>query len=309
VALSTRVVAVYHGYGGKADVCFAIDEFAEMVHPRDGHPKIFAMIDAYLDESGIHDGAAVCVVAGYFAGRGQWRKFEKAWRRVLDDFGMPLEEFHAKDLVKKDDPKYKELLDSLALLIARFAEKVHPISAAIIVEEFYSFSLDDRKFMTGATLRNNKLVGSGSPDKPYYIPFQHCLKRVTEYAPVGGKVHFFFGLGHTFSGYALSLFEQAKADKYTPRRECLGDIDFPEAKQTPQLQAADFLVHLSYLYALKMIKYNSWGTIQPTGPLRYALAGTMREEDHVYQNRRALEQTITKGMPEFYKRIQESEST
>src|SRR5215469_11377129 len=266
------------------------------------------MIDAYLDESGIHDGAAVCVIAGYFAGRGQWRKFEKAWRRVLHDFGMPLEEFHAKDLVKKDDPKYKKLVDALAQLIAGFAQKVHPVSAAIVVQDFYSFSLDDRKFMTGATLRNNKLVGSGSPDKPYYIPFQHCLKRVTEYAPVGGKAHFFLGLGHAFSGYAQSLFEQAKADPHSPRREQLGDIDFPEAKHTPQLQAADLLVHLSYLYALDMIKRDSWGTIRPTGPLRYALAGTVRQEDHTYQNKRALAGTITKGIPEFFQRIQESRS-
>jgi hypothetical protein len=36
------------------------------------------MIDAYLDESGIHDGAEVCLIAGYFGGRVQWRKFSKA---------------------------------------------------------------------------------------------------------------------------------------------------------------------------------------------------------------------------------------
>lgn len=267
------------------------------------------MIDAYLDESGIHDGAEVCVVAGYFAGRGQWRKFEKAWRKAFADFGMPIEEFHAKDLLKKDDPKYRTFTESLGQVIAAFAPKIHPISAAIIIKDFYLFSLDDRKFMTGATLRNNRLVRSGSPDKPYYIPFQHCLKRVTEYAPVGGKAHFFFGLGHTFSGYARELFEQAKADPNSPRRERLGTIDFPEAKETPQLQAADFLVHLTYLFALEMIQRNSWGQIQPRGPLRSALVGTRDPSDHTLQDKRALELTITKGIPEFYKRISENQST
>lgn len=262
------------------------------------------MIDAYLDESGIHDGAAICVVAGYFAGRGQWRKFEKEWRRAFTDFGMPIEDFHAKDIVKKDDPRYKNFVESLAHVIAKFSAKMHPISAAIIVQDFYSFSLDDRKFMTGATLRNNQLVGSGSPDKPYYIPFQHCLKRVTEYAPAGGKAHFFFGLDRKFSEYALLLFRQAKDDPYSPRRERLGNIDFPDAKETPQLQAADLLVHLSYLYALKMMQTDSWGQIQPTGPLQIALMGTRDQSDHTYQDKRALELTITRGIPEFYKKIE-----
>lgn len=46
-----------------------INDLSDLVHPRDGHRKIFAMIDAYLDESGIHDKAAICVIAGYFGGR------------------------------------------------------------------------------------------------------------------------------------------------------------------------------------------------------------------------------------------------
>src|SRR5271165_431549 len=77
---------------------FRIDEFSAMVHPRDGHQKILAMLDAYLDESGIHDGAAICAIAGYFGGRGQWRKFESDWKCLLHNFGVPMGKFHAKDL-------------------------------------------------------------------------------------------------------------------------------------------------------------------------------------------------------------------
>ena len=36
------------------------------------------MIDAYLDESGIHDGADICVVAGYFGGPSQFKKLALA---------------------------------------------------------------------------------------------------------------------------------------------------------------------------------------------------------------------------------------
>lgn len=79
---------------------YRIDEFAEMVHPRDGHRKIFAMIDAYLDESGIHKEASVCVIAGYFAGRGKWKRFEDDWRQLLADFNVPMERFHAKNFFR-----------------------------------------------------------------------------------------------------------------------------------------------------------------------------------------------------------------
>jgi hypothetical protein len=168
------------------------------------------MIDAYLDESGIHDGAGICVVAGYFAGRGQWRKFEKAWRQVFTDHGTAVEEFHAKGLLKKDDPRQKRLAESLGDVIQSFSQKIHPVTAAIAVQDFESFTLDDRKFMTGATLENGRLIRTASPNKPHYIPFQHCLKRVAAYAPEGGKAHFFFGLGRPFSEYASMLFEQAK---------------------------------------------------------------------------------------------------
>jgi hypothetical protein len=48
------------------------------------------MIDAYPDETGIHDGAPMCFVAGFFGGRGQWRKLADSWRRVLNRFEVPL---------------------------------------------------------------------------------------------------------------------------------------------------------------------------------------------------------------------------
>jgi hypothetical protein len=59
------------------------------------------MLDAYLDESGIHGGATVGVIAGYIGGRGQFKKMEEEWRKALSDFDVPLEEFHAKDLFPK----------------------------------------------------------------------------------------------------------------------------------------------------------------------------------------------------------------
>ena len=61
----------------------------------DGH-RAFSMLEAYLDESGIHDGAHACVIAGYWGGEKQWRNFERAWKRIIEDADTPgLIEFHA----------------------------------------------------------------------------------------------------------------------------------------------------------------------------------------------------------------------
>ena len=155
------------------------------------------MIDAYLDESGIHDGAAICVIAGFFSGRGQWRAFERDWRKMLHRFDVPMEEVHAKDLIPKrqgfflklrdtrHDPE--ELLNQMAETVARHT--VYPVAAGVIVRGFYSFSLEQRRFLvTGATLKDGKLITTGSPNKPYFARFQWCVRTVACYAPAHDRV-------------------------------------------------------------------------------------------------------------------------
>src|SRR5258705_13747513 len=104
------------------------------------------MIDAYLDESGIHEGAEVCLIAGYFGGRGQWRKFGKAWEQLLNNFKVPLNEFHAQNLVKRTNFFYgwsstesKELQVALAQTIAQF--KIYPVAQGVLVKDFFKLSL------------------------------------------------------------------------------------------------------------------------------------------------------------------------
>ena len=59
------------------------DEIAAPAWPRDGHRKILATIEAYFDESGIHDRARICAAGGYFGGPGQMKRLECAWKRTL----------------------------------------------------------------------------------------------------------------------------------------------------------------------------------------------------------------------------------
>jgi hypothetical protein len=278
-----------------------IDELTSLVHPRDGHEKVFAMIEAYLDESGIHGGAKMCVIAGYFGGIGQMRKLEMAWKKTLADFKFPMRDFHAKDLLNKRD--HLPMLKALAR-VAGEQRKVYPVTNAIVIEDFYSFSLQQRRFMTGATLdpKSRKLITSGCPNKPYFVPFQNVLKVVTDFAPVGGKAHFNFGLGTQFSEYAITLFRQIidnpppadSAISTWKSRDRLGTALFPLADETAQIQAADLLVHIEY----RML--DDWRVTGKTGQspkhiyqlLELCMANMRSREDHVFQDKALLQQVI-----------------
>ena len=271
-----------------------IDELAGIVHPRDGHPKIYAMIDAYLDESGIHDGAAVCVISGYYCGRGQWRKFEALWRKTLAQFNVPLEKFHAKNLVKRrgffdswNDQIFTAFLDALASAIIEY--KIHPVTVGVVIADFFSFSHSQRRFLTGARLEDGKLISSGAPGKPYFCPFQECVARVAESAPVGGKAHFFFGLDRPFAGYAHAFMDDILAHPYARVHNQIGRSPaFPLAKETPQLQAADLLAYVSYLDMTDRLKNNSWDEI-PDTYLRLLIENRKCMNDFCYFEKNAMQ--------------------
>lgn len=57
--------------------------------------KGIAVIQAFFDESGTHDGAKRLVVAGWFGNRKAWKSLIKEWRIYLDRANIPY--FHAKD--------------------------------------------------------------------------------------------------------------------------------------------------------------------------------------------------------------------
>ena len=252
-------------------------------------PQISIMMKAYLDESGIHGGAAICVVAGYFGRANHWRHFEAAWKDVLCKFGFQLEDFHAKNWIKSRTKR--PLLIELAKTIGKYP--IYPVSMGIAVEDFNTFTYQQRRWLTGATARSGKLVTTGCPTKSYFVPFQLCLMRVTSYVKPGSKAHFFFGLDRHFGGYAGALFAQAKMNiKNNPQSEwrhknTLGNIAFPMASKTPELQAADLLAYLTYLHMTERIKAEE-GPKEPKGLLTLCLQNTRSQNDHGFQQKNDL---------------------
>jgi hypothetical protein len=254
------------------------------------------MIDAYLDESGIHDGAQACVIAGYFGGRGQWKRVERAWEETLKRFNVPTEKFHATDMVKCrgffhgwSAEKSLELQTGLANAVA--AHKIYPVAQGVLVSDFHKFSLVERRFLTGATLRpDGRIKESGNASKPYFAPFQQVIKRVLSYAPVGGKGHFFFGVDRPSGKYAEALYATLKGNPDHPYADRFGQIGFPLAKETPALQAADFLTYLVYHDMLTGEKIKSWQAVSPV--VRTLLRNIRDRADLCYQDEQCIRETL-----------------
>jgi hypothetical protein len=222
------------------------------------------MFEAYFDESGIHQGAEICVVGGFYGTHAAWRRFENQWNKIIDDYPeLAGEGFHAKVFFDRasgkrvgpyktwDDAKATKFLDRLVQTIMR--NRIFPIGYAIVVQHFSDLPQKTREWFTGAKFTiNGKRISSGSPKRSYYVPFQFSVLEAAKASGTKEKIHFFVGLDRSFSEYADGLYKYLLEDSARIPdlyRSVLGSINFPLAKETPGLQAADLLSYRLYRYA------------------------------------------------------------
>jgi hypothetical protein len=247
------------------------------------------MIQGYMDETGIQAGANVCLIAGYFGGPGQWKKFGEAWTKIITKHNVA--EFHAKEFwaFNKDGEraasayrgwsrdKADSFLEELVAVIT--SHKVHPVSSTIVVESFNRLSHNQRRFLTGGKLVNGKFKTSGCPSKPYFVPFQLCVVDIADNAAVGGKAHYAFDLNKEFKGYATDLFSLVKGLEDLKVRDRIGGVKFPTGLEAVQLQAADLLCYRSYQYAQKRAAVPD---TRPDSLLQELISGTISDVYHTF---------------------------
>jgi hypothetical protein len=257
------------------------------------------MLQAYLDESGIHGDAQVCVVAGYFGKKGPWRRFEAGWNTVLKRFDVPLSKFHGKDATAKkgffekwDVTRQSEFLQVLGETVASC--RIHPVCYGIFVDEFFAFSLNHRKFLTGASwdAQKRKFLTTGCPSKPYFVPFVECLKIVTSHTPMGERGGFFCGVDRPVAEYADALFRYIKLRSPALSTEKLGTISFPLAARTPQLQAADLFSCLSYRHMLERRANGNWAS-PPSALLASLLRNRKSPDDTSFRTGKLIKEMIS----------------
>ena len=226
------------------------------------------MMEAYFDESGIHDGAKVCVVAGFYGTQPAWRVFENQWKKILSDYPeLDGEGFHAKRFFARNenqervgryigwaDEKANRFLERLLQCIIR--NRVFPIGYGVVVDDFLALPLVSRQWHTGARFSiTGDVETSGCPSKPYYLPFQFCALKSAQLSNAE-KLHYFVGIDRTFQGYAAELYNFLMVDErieLAMRNRLGGTLLNPPAAETPGLQAADLLANRIYRAALKKL--------------------------------------------------------
>lgn len=219
------------------------------------------MIEAYMDESGIHDGAHVCVIAGYWGKVKQWKPFEKRWREILRHADEPtLKEFHSTEFwnaeghrkgvfTRWSDAKADKFIDDLVTCIVE--TKIFPTSSVLVVDEWKKLNKNERTFLTGGRINpaTLKWIKPGAPNKTYFFPFQLAIVHPANGCARGLHVHYTFDLNKQFKNHASSLYQLLKADETLECRHQLGALDMEIGEVAIGLQAADMLAYQNYKWA------------------------------------------------------------
>lgn len=274
-----------------------ISELVNSVHPKDGHDKAFAMLQAYLDESGIHGDAHACVVAGYTGSVAAWKKFERPWCRLLKKYA--LSEFHAQRFWgfqeggKRASPFYSwtdERADEFLEEVFRIIEdsRIAPVGAAVPAGDWTVVPKELRHFLTGGDYDPNRKtpVTPGAPNKSYHLALGSCLVNAARHAPAGSRVHFVLDLNNQLAPYATKLFQKYREKGSIRVRKRLGSISFETSDVALPLQAADLLAFQLY----KQVGFKLVGQEQPRNPiLERALCNLKSQQDIPLYDARGLD--------------------
>ncbi len=218
--------------------------------------KRFAMIRVYMDDSGTHKDSPYCLIAGYWGGSGQWAKFERGWRQILNEYKVP--EFHAKQYWARDQNKQrvgpykgwselrrKQFLFELLTVIGKY--KVYPFAHGVRRSEWQKQSAEERQMLCGATdtLR--------APDNPMFMAFRTCVLRTIRHCKPGVVMHFVFDSNENTDGWAVICYGELKrllAKANDPNARHIGDLTFVDSARAWPVQAADLLAYEAYKYAI-----------------------------------------------------------
>jgi Protein of unknown function (DUF3800) len=208
---------------------------------------------ACIDESGTHD-SPIMLMGGYLGNEDQWKKFNSAWKAVLDSEGLT--GCHAKALMHSA----KEFQGW-----SRDRRSAFAVKAQEIISESLQFGFT-------SIIRQNDYneLYKGQPktfklreDTIYGILFRGCLLMV-ELAVTGNqrpppdlRLDITLEKGNKNSGDANRLFELAKREHLPGCEHVLGTFTLSN-KSEYGLQAADLLVYS----ANKLEKKEHW--TQPT---------------------------------------------
>lgn len=257
-----------------------IERRAMAAHPLGERKKTFAMLQAYMDDSGTHAGAPICTLGGYFGGIARWKEFERRWENILNRYRV--REFHSKRFWattptgerlddykgwndEKADRFLKELLTAIKL------SKIYPFVSGVVVEEWEKLDVAQRRFFTGAT----RLHPSGAPTKSIFLAFIVCVLRISYYCKPGIKVDLVVDQNPPNEEWAHLCLRGLK-DQIPELGKQIGDLTFADSEKACPLQAADLVAYEANFYA-RTAKGNRNAPMRPS--YRAALSNARSMED------------------------------
>lgn len=192
---------------------------------------------AYFDESGIHAGSEITVVAGFLADDDNaWRDFAAKWNEILQEF--ELSKFHSVDCEhgqgefcgKHPEPIRKFILMEFARLIASSGLTI--IASAFVIDDW--------------RMPQEHPLSRRFPNA-YMFCFEYCMQKLSRWGkhdPARGKVNIVFAEQKQYESKALEMFGHYARSEFFGGG--LGLATYAPMKGCAGLQAADILCNETY---------------------------------------------------------------
>jgi hypothetical protein len=213
----------------------------------------------WTDESGTHSGSAWCLVAGYRASPGQWKRFDAEWWAVLNRYGV--EAFHSKQYFNRKkitDPKRNPYLnwpdkkaasyfgDLLGVINGR---KIYPVGCAVDVRAFEAYGFRARCVLAGYLAKASRRK-SRDP-VPYHLAFRLMLADALKTAAPGTELHIIIAEQAEYQQRAGEVYTLTKQLGSAPRFQQLKSFGMLDPKDKPALQAADLFAGRWYNFLVR----------------------------------------------------------
>lgn len=212
------------------------------------------------DESGTHEGSAYCIVAGYRGSPGQWDIFNKNWRGVLEEYGVP--EFHSNVFFNRkritdpnknpyfrwSDQKAGEFLGDLLEVISK--RRIYPVGCSVNVRDFGTYSYGERCVLVG--YQPTRSARKSRRPAPYHLAFRLMLLDAKDRTHPDTALHFILALQEQYQQRALEAFWLTKSYADSLQMRQLRGIAFEEPTDCLGLQAADLLARHWYNCSIRI---------------------------------------------------------
>jgi hypothetical protein len=226
------------------------------------------MLKFYMDESGLgkNPDEKVCGIAGFVTQNSSWKGFQKQWAQLLTDHR--LDEFKSKEFWARNPrgglcgkyadwsfDKANDFISTVVRLLISY--KPHLLAGSIKIPDFRSYSVRERRFLTGGQfdLQKKEFVSTGKPNAAYFVALSVVVIKGMELAKnQKDTCHFVFDEQTEFAPLALKRIRDIREDpKNATLAPFLGDTVFSSSIKVLPLQVADLAAFTCKEYYKKVM--------------------------------------------------------